>query len=183
MTDPNQHLFWLSSRALGIVAMALVSLSVGLGLSMSGRLGKAARLRNMHEALAVSGLVAIAGHGLLLIGDPYLRPGLARITLPFAMATQPVWTGLGIIGGWLAAIVSLSFYVRKWIGTKTWRWLHRWTLAVYGLGLMHALGSGTDARAPWFLGILAATAAPIVFAGVYKALPSPSGGSSARLAS
>jgi sulfoxide reductase heme-binding subunit YedZ len=173
--DPAQHIWWLSSRALGIVALVLVSLSVGLGLAMAGRLGRRpglpARMKNLHEALALSGLVAIAAHGLLLLGDPYLRPGLAGIALPFAMAKQPAWTGLGIIGGWLAAIVSLSFYVRRHIGTPVWRWLHRWTLAVYALGLGHALGSGTDARAPWFLAILAATAAPIVFAGVYRALP------------
>jgi sulfoxide reductase heme-binding subunit YedZ len=173
--DPTQHLWWLSSRALGIVAMALVSLSVGLGLAMSSRLGRKpglpARMRNAHEALALSGLVAIAGHGLLLLGDSYLRPGLAGITLPFAMANQPLWTGLGIIGGWLAAIVGLSFYVRRWIGTPVWRWLHRWTLAVYVLGLAHALGSGTDAGSTWFLLILVATAAPIVFAGAYRLLP------------
>lgn len=173
--DPAQHIWWLSSRALGIVALVLVSLSVGVGLAMAARLGRRpglpARMKNWHEALALSGLAAIAGHGLLLLGDSYLRPGLAGISLPFAMANQPIWTALGIIGGWLAAIVSLSFYVRKWIGTKTWRWLHRWTLAVYALGLAHALGSGTDARAPWFLATVAATAAPVVFAGVYRALP------------
>jgi sulfoxide reductase heme-binding subunit YedZ len=175
--DPTQHIWWLGSRALGIVAIVLVSLSVGLGLAMAGRLGRRpglpARMKNLHEALALSGLIAIAGHGLLLLGDPYLRPGLAGITLPFAMASQPVWTGLGIIAGWLAAIVSLSFYVRKRIGTPVWRWLHRWTLAVYVLGLGHALGSGTDARSAWFLLILAATAVPIVFAGIYRILPGP----------
>ena len=35
-TDPSQHLFWLSSRAVGIIAMLLVSVSVGLGLALSG---------------------------------------------------------------------------------------------------------------------------------------------------
>ena len=175
--DPGQHLWWLASRSLGVVAIVLVSLSVGLGLALSGRLlrgpGVPARVKTLHEALAVSGLIAIALHGLLLLGDSYLRPGLAGIALPFALASQPVWTALGIIAGWLAAIVTVSFYVRRLIGVAVWRWLHRWTLIVYLLGLAHTLGSGTDARSAWLLVTLAVTAVPIVFAGVHRVLPTP----------
>ena len=175
--DPGQHIWWLASRSLGVVAIVLVSLSVGLGLALSGRLlrgpGVPARVKTLHEALALSGLSAIALHGLVLLGDSYLRPGLAGIALPFALASQPAWTGLGIIAGWLAAIVTLSFYVRRLIGVAVWRWLHRWTFAVYLLGLAHTLGSGTDARSAWLLGTLAVTAVPIVFAGVHRALPAP----------
>jgi methionine sulfoxide reductase heme-binding subunit len=176
-TDPGQHLWWLASRSVGVVAMVLVSLSVGLGLALSGRLlrgpGVPARVKTLHEALSISGLIAIVLHGLLLLGDSYLRPGLAGIALPFALASQPVWTALGIIGGWLAAIITMSFYVRRIIGVAVWRWLHRWTLVVYLLGVVHTLGSGTDARSTWLLATLAVTAVPIVFAGVHRALPAP----------
>jgi sulfoxide reductase heme-binding subunit YedZ len=176
--DPGPHIWWLASRSFGVVAIVLISLSVGLGLAQSGKLlrgrGLPARVKTLHEALALSGLIAIALHGLLLLGDPYLHPGLAGIMLPFALASQPVWTALGIIGGWLAAVVGLSFYVRRLIGVAVWRWLHRWTLLVYGLGLVHTLGSGTDARSAWLLATLGITAVPIVFAGVHRALPAPS---------
>ncbi len=33
--DPSQQVFWLASRALGIVAIVLLALSVALGLAMS----------------------------------------------------------------------------------------------------------------------------------------------------
>ena len=36
--DPGQHMWWLASRSMGVVAMALVSLSVAFGLDMSGKL-------------------------------------------------------------------------------------------------------------------------------------------------
>jgi sulfoxide reductase heme-binding subunit YedZ len=174
-TDPGQHLFWLASRAAGVVALILVALSVLLGLAMAGRVsrrpGLPARLKVYHEALALSGLVAIATHGLLLLGDSYLRPGLAGIAVPFLIVAKPLWTGLGIIGGWLAAILGLSFYVRRWIGTRTWRWMHRWTLLVYLLAVAHTIGSGTDARSPWLAAIVGATAVPIVFLATYRFLP------------
>jgi predicted ferric reductase len=116
-------------------------------------------------------LLAITTHGLLLLGDSYLRPGLAGIAVPFVIAAKPLWTGLGIIGGWLAAILGLSFYLRRWIGTRTWRWMHRWTVLVYALAVAHTLGSGTDARSPWLLAIIGATGVPIVFLATHRFLP------------
>ncbi len=82
-----------------------------------------------------------------------------------------MWTGIGIIAGWLALILGLSFYVRRWIGTRTWRWLHRWTLAVYVLALGHAVGAGTDGRSTWMLVMLTLLTAPIVFAFSYGCSP------------
>jgi sulfoxide reductase heme-binding subunit YedZ len=175
-TDPGRHIFWIASRSLGVVALVLVAVSVGMGLAMSMRSAKGpgamARLKVLHEATALTGLLAIAAHGLVLLGDGYLRPGLSGITIPFAMSHQPVWTGLGIIGGWLAALLGLTFYVRRWIGSKLWRRMHRWTLAVYVLAVIHTLGSGTDARSFWLLAILIATVAPLAVMATIRLFPS-----------
>jgi sulfoxide reductase heme-binding subunit YedZ len=173
--DPTQHLFWLASRSLGVVALVLMAASVTIGLFLSGRLirrpGTPARLRTWHEAIALTATGAIAGHGLALLGDKFLHPSLRDIAVPFAMANQPAWTGIGIIAGWLAAIFTFSFYVRKWIGTKAWRWLHRWTLGAYVLAVAHTIGSGTDARSPWLLALVVLITAPIVFGATYRFLP------------
>jgi methionine sulfoxide reductase heme-binding subunit len=173
--DPGEHVWWLASRSLGVVALVLVSLSVACGLALSGRLlrgpGVPARVKTLHEALALSGLLAIVLHGLLLLPDPYLHPGFAGITVPFALASQPLWTAIGIVGGWLAAIITLSFYVRGLIGVAAWRWLHRWTFAVYVLGVAHTLGSGTDSGSAWLLAMLAVSVAPVAAAGVHRARP------------
>ncbi|UGS38964.1 ferric reductase-like transmembrane domain-containing protein [Capillimicrobium parvum] len=175
--DPLQQVFWLASRSTGIVAIVLLGVSVALGLAMSGRLGRRpglpAKLKRFHEASTLVTLALIAAHGGLLLGDGFLRPGLEGVLLPFQMGYRPMWTGLGIVGGWLATILGLSFYVRRWIGTKTWRWLHRWTLAVYVLALVHVVGAGTDGRSGWMLALLGALTAPIVFAFTYRMLPRP----------
>jgi sulfoxide reductase heme-binding subunit YedZ len=178
--DPGQHLWWLASRSMGVVAMVLVSLSVALGLAMSGRIvrgpGVAARLKTVHEALALSGLMAIVVHGLLLLPDPFLHPGLAGITIPFALPARRAGVAAGVVAGWLAAIITLSFYVRSWIGARAWRRLHRWTFAVYLLGLTHTIAAGTDAGAAWLLALLTISALPVVAAGAYRVAtlePSP----------
>ena len=147
------HAWWLASRASGLVALALVTVSVVLGLTMAGKLSKkpgAGRvLSAIHEQTAVTGLVAIAVHGLTLLGDAWLNPGPAGIAVPFLMAYRPLFTGFGIIAGWLAALLGLSFYVRRRIGARLWRQAHKATIFVYVLGVAHALGAGTDASSPW----------------------------------
>ena len=97
-----------------------MTISVGLGLAMAGKVmrrpGLSRKLLAIHEHTALAGIVAIAVHGITLLGDPWLHPGVAGITVPFAMGFRPLFTGLGIIAGYLAALLGLSFYVRKRIG-------------------------------------------------------------------
>lgn len=173
LTDPTQHLYWITSRALGIVAILLLSISVGFGLALSGRMGSAAgssaRLKTLHEATSLAALAMIAMHGLVLLGDPYLAPGLKGIALPFTLTDQPIWTGVGIVGGWITAIITASFYVRRWIGVAVWRWLHRWTLLAFALSLGHTLGSGTDAGEAWLVAMLALVIVPVALIGARRA--------------
>jgi sulfoxide reductase heme-binding subunit YedZ len=171
VVDPSQHLFWLGSRSLGIVALLMAASSVGLGLALSMRIdsrpGAASRLRVVHESIALISLVAIGGHGLLL-GDSFLHPTLAQVTVPFAFNYRQPWMGLGLIAGWLALAFTLSFYVRKQIGTALWRKLHRWTFLVFVLGLVHALGTGTDSRSTWLIALLGLAAAPVILLGARR---------------
>ncbi|MGH2947921.1 MAG: ferric reductase-like transmembrane domain-containing protein, partial [Solirubrobacteraceae bacterium] len=125
----------------------------------------------VHEHAALAALVAIAVHGITLLGDSWLDPGPRGIAVPFVMDHEPVYTGLGIIGGYLAAILGLTFYVRRRIGTRRWRNLHRLTPVVYALGVIHALGSGSDAQEPWLLALLLAAGTPILYLGILRALP------------
>jgi sulfoxide reductase heme-binding subunit YedZ len=99
--DPTHLLFWFASRAFGMVAIAMLGISVALGLAMSGRLvrrpGLPAKLKRWHEASVLVTLGLIVVHGGLLLFDSYLRPGLAGVTLPLALSYRPVFTGIGII--------------------------------------------------------------------------------------
>ena len=167
----GQHVWWLASRASGVVALGLVTISVVLGLMMAGKLsrrpGVGRTLSAIHEQTAVTGLVAIAAHGLTLLGDPWLNPGPAGISIPFVMAYKTLWVGLGITAGWLAALLGLSFYIRRRIGPRLWRRAHKATVLVYILGVAHTLGAGTDASSPWLFFPVVATI-PLV-AGLFAA--------------
>ncbi len=169
----HDHLWWLASRASGLVALGLITISVALGLIMAGKImrapGRARVLTAIHEQTALAGLVAIAVHGITLMGDAFLHPGVAGITIPGAIDYRPVWTGLGIAGGYLAAALGLSFYARRRIGTRLWRKAHRATILVYVLAVVHTLGAGTDASTGWMRAWLVLTVPPIAALFVIRA--------------
>src|SRR3712207_3892316 len=170
---PAEFGWWLASRASGIVALLCITVSVGIGLSMAGKVAArplGGRLMALHQHTALAGLVAIAVHGLTLLGDAHLSPSLGDIAIPFTSEHEPLWTGLGVTGGWLAAALGLTYYVRDKIGPKRWRSLHKLTIFVYVLGVAHTLGAGTDAGQPWLLAMLALTGAPVLFLFVMRAL-------------
>jgi len=169
--DPADYAWWLSSRAAGVVAFLLIGLSVLIGLAMANRLLRGRTVVKLHEHLALAGLVAIAVHGITLLGDSWLNPGATGLLVPFTMGYEPVYTGLGIVAGYLAAALGLSFYLRRRIGAKRWRNVHRLTPLVYLLGVVHVLGAGSDAAAPWLRAVLLATGVPILFLFLMRVLP------------
>jgi methionine sulfoxide reductase heme-binding subunit len=181
--DPMEMVWWLASRASGVVALALIGMSVALGFAMAAKAFKAPlprMLMAVHEHAAVAALIAIAVHGITLLGDKWLDPGPLGILVPFHMDHEPLWTGLGIIGGYLAAALGLSFYARRRIGTKRWRSLHKATILVYVLSVLHTLGAGSDASTPWLRAQIVLTGAPIVFLFVMRVLPAAKTGAAGR---
>jgi sulfoxide reductase heme-binding subunit YedZ len=163
-TDPTPHLFWITSRAAGFAALILASLAVSLGLLMSMKLlrRRKADLLVTHEILSLTTIVAIVVHAVTLLGDAFLHPSLADITIPFVSSYKSVWTTTGIVAGWAMILLGLSYYARRWIGAGRWRRLHRFTALAWVAGLAHSLGEGTDAGQLWFLGMLAIVALPAV---------------------
>jgi sulfoxide reductase heme-binding subunit YedZ len=151
--DPLNYGWWLASRSAGIVAIVLVTVAVIAGLLLGGRMtrrpGMAKVVKTVHEQAALTGLVAIAVHALTLVADPWLKPGVVGVLVPFTMDYRPVWTGLGVVAGELAALLGLSFYLRSRIGPKRWRMAHRLTPVAYVASVAHVLGAGTDAGAAW----------------------------------
>src|SRR3954454_62463 len=103
------HELWLVSRSAGVVALVLVAASVLIGLTLAAGLGGPPQRRRalvaFHEQTALGGLIAIALHGVALLGDSFLKPGITGIAVPFVIDYEPVYVGLGIIGGYLAAFL------------------------------------------------------------------------------
>jgi len=149
----GEHIFWITSRAAGGAALLLSGAAVAVGLMMSAKRANANKrdLRAIHEALSLTTLAMVALHGLALLADSYLNPGLTGITIPFVSFYRPVWTGLGIVAGYGLAALGLTYYMRDRIGAARWRKVHRFTALFWGLAIVHTIGAGSDAAQLWFL--------------------------------
>lgn len=174
-TDPASHAWWLASRASGAVAIGLLTLSVAIGLTMATKAlhGRASTklLAGIHEQVAVVALGAIGLHGVTLLGDPWLHPGVAGISVPFVMSYRPAFTGLGLISGYMAALLGLSFYFRRHFGARLWRRAHRFTVMAWVLSMTHVLGAGTDVGSWWLRALLLFAAVPVVLLAAWRAWP------------
>lgn len=184
--QPLDHAWWIASRSAGVVALLAITASVILGLLMANglprRKGATRVMVALHESTALAGLVALAVHGLTLLGDPWMNATLWNISVPFTIGYRPLWTSLGIIGGWLAIALGLSFYARRRIGTKRWRSVHRATVLAWALALAHTLGSGTDAQEPWLQATMLAGSVAIVFLFLRRTVPGDAKREAARRA-
>jgi sulfoxide reductase heme-binding subunit YedZ len=161
-TATGPYLFWITSRAAGVAALLLSSVSVCVGLLMGGRLLRRRRpeLRVTHEALSLATLAALVVHGLSLLGDSYVPSSLADVAIPFLGGYKTLWTSMGIVAFWALLVLGLSYYARGRIGVQRWRVLHRFAALAWVLGLAHSLGEGTDAGQTWFLASVAIVAVP-----------------------
>lgn len=146
---------WYLSRATGVISLVLLTVVVLLGILTRGN----ARLANLpkfvvsglHRNAALLAVFFLAGHILTAVIDPYASLRFVDAVVPFVSHYRPVWLGLGAAAfDALLAIVATSL-VRARLGLRSWRAVHLLAYAAWPLAVVHGLGTGTDARAPWML--------------------------------
>lgn len=162
VTANGSQLFWVTSRAAGLVSLILMSASVGVGLTMGGRLlkGRGPDLRVSHEALSLGAMAMLVLHAAALLADSYFHASVADLTLPFVRNYRGPFMAIGIVAGWGMLLFGLSYYLRARIGNARWRILHRFTALAWILGVVHTLGEGSDAGRTWFLVVVAIAVLP-----------------------
>lgn len=146
--DFGLHTYWYLGRAGGFVAFVLLLVSMVLGIAISSRIfdGLLARgwFFELHKFVSLFLLAAILFHALIMLPDPYANYTVDELLVPFRSHIMPEATAVGILSLYGLALVSLSFYLTKWIGQPTWRKIHYLTFLAYVSGAVHALWAGTD---------------------------------------
>jgi len=154
LTGGSPKAYWYLSRATAFVSLTILWISMALGLGLSNKMARvwpgAPVTFAIHEYVSLLGLAFALFHALVLLGDHYINFTIAQIFMPFSTTDyRPTWVGIGQIGFYIWLIVALSFYVRSSIGQKTWRVIHYLSFAMYLMGLIHGLFSGTDTTSNW----------------------------------
>ncbi len=153
--DPmsSVHIYWYMGRAGGFVAYGLLLASVVLGLAVSSRVfdGVFARpwVFEMHQFLSLFVVVVMLFHGLVMLPDPYAQFSVGELLIPFASHYRPVPVGVGVIILYGSAIVSATFYMKRFVSQGTWRVLHYLPFPLFLGATVHGIMAGTDSAEPW----------------------------------
>jgi len=147
------HAYWYMGRASGFIAYGLLLASMALGLAVSSRVADGLLARpwvfDIHQFLSLFVLIAMLFHALILLPDPYAQFKLEELLVPFASRYRPLAVGAGAIVLYGSAIVSASFYLKRFIGQQGWRALHYATFALFVGATVHGVFAGTDSREQW----------------------------------
>lgn len=154
LTGEAPKVFWYLSRGTALVGFILLWMSMVLGMMITNRLARiwpgGPVAFDLHQYVSLVGLGFGLFHPLILLGDHYLKPSLLELFIPFTVQQyHPFWVGLGQIAFYSWAIVVGSFYIRKQMGNKAWRFVHFSSFLTFVFVLMHGIFSGTDSTAAW----------------------------------
>jgi methionine sulfoxide reductase heme-binding subunit len=151
----STQLFWFTTRGGGIVSLLLLTGVMYLGLLGALRWQTRAWPRfattGFHRNLALMSVVFLGIHIVAAIVDPFANLGVLAALVPFSSSYRTLWLGLGVIALDIGAAVLVTSLVKNRIGRRTWRAVHWLAYAAWPLALLHGIGTGTDAAAPWML--------------------------------
>jgi len=163
---------WYVTRAAGIISFLLLWLSTVWGLAVTNKVLDPVLHRaftyDFHQFLSLLAIGFIFLHVGVLLADKYLPFSVAQILVPFSAPYRPVWVGLGTIGLYLTLVVSITFYIRKWIGQKTFRVIHLASYLAFIAAALHGLFAGTDSPLPTVQVMYVVTTLSVVFLTAYR---------------
>jgi sulfoxide reductase heme-binding subunit YedZ len=159
---------WFLTRGTGVATLLLLTLVVVLGVMnvRRTRLEGVPRfvLELVHRNAALLAAAFLAIHILTAVLDPFAPITLIDAVVPFESAYRPFWLGLGALSSDLLAAVVITSLARRRLGYRAWRAVHWLAYASWPVAILHALGTGSDARAGWMLVLCAVCVVAVVVA-------------------
>ena len=156
----NSTTFWYITRASGIVALVLLTLTMILGLTTASRLRTRQwpgfAQQELHRRASMLSMIFLSIHVLTSVLDTYVHIGWLAIVVPFTSPYGRFWVATGAVALDLMVAVFVTSLLRARIRPTTWRAIHWVAYACWPIALLHTFGMGTDSRERWVivLGVL-----------------------------
>ena len=167
---------WFATRGAGTATLLLLTAVVALGIVTAG---SAARSRvwprfvsaELHRNVSLFAIAFLAAHIVTAVADPYARLGWRDAAIPFVSTYRPFWLGLGVVAGELVVALVVTSALRPLLGFRAWRAVHWLAYGSWPVAILHSLGTGTDAPAPWSLALVAGCTVIVVAAIAWRVGP------------
>jgi predicted ferric reductase len=146
---------WYTTRATGLVAMVLLTLSMVFGLLSSVGYQRPELPRfvtvGLHRNASLLALAFTAAHVITTVIDSYVHIPVQDAFIPFISSYRPLWLGLGAVASDLLVALTITSLLRSRMSLRTWRAVHWTAYACWPTAVLHGLGTGTDAAVRWVL--------------------------------
>ena len=153
----NDQLLWYTTRASGTISLIFLTAVVVVGLLARLRFETAGWPRflsaALHGNLALMTLVFLAVHIVTAVVDPFTSLGITPVLIPFGSSYRTFWLGLGTVSLELILAIIATSLLRNRIGAQAWRLVHWLAYVSWPIAVLHGLGTGTDPRSVWLMGI------------------------------
>ena len=164
----NSTALWYATRASGLMALILLTLTMVLGLVTTSRI----RARNwpgfaqqeLHRRVSMIAVVFLGIHVVTSVLDTYVNIGWAAVVVPFTSQYSRFWVGVGAVSVDLLLAVFVSSLLRSRMNPGAWRALHWLAYLSWPIALAHTFGMGTDSRVGWVVMLGAACVASVAAA-------------------
>jgi sulfoxide reductase heme-binding subunit YedZ len=151
------HALWYTTRATGVVALVLLTITVVLGIVGVSRFESTRWPRLvtalLHKNISLLVTVFLGVHITTTLLDSFVKISPVAAIVPFASSYRPFWLGLGAIAFDLILALIATSLLRSRLSYRAWRAVHVMAYASWPIALWHGLGTGTDARLPWLLAL------------------------------
>jgi sulfoxide reductase heme-binding subunit YedZ len=164
----NSQLLWYLTRGMGVASLLLLTTSVALGVLATVGWRSASWPRfattGLHRNLTLLAICTVVLHVVTTVLDGYAPIALQDALIPFFSPYRPIWLGLGAVAFDLLIALVVTSLLRARIGYQRWRFVHWLAYAAWPIALVHALGTGSDARMSWLQLVGAACVAVVALA-------------------
>jgi methionine sulfoxide reductase heme-binding subunit len=165
---------WYVARAGGVLAFALVTVTVLVGVLLAGRKTLPGwprfAVEDVHRFANLLTWSFIGLHVLALLADTYIGFSVAEVLVPFASHYRPAATAAGVVAMELLAALAVTNAYRDRLPYAVWRRAHYLNFAVWLLALVHGVAAGTDADAVWAGALYVVSAAAVAGGVAWRAL-------------
>ena len=146
----SSQVWWIASRSAGLIAWAMLSLSIIWGLQLSTKTMKKAIKRpwllGTHQTLGGLATVFVLVHTVTLLFDKFTNFNLIDLFVPFSSSWHPVWVAWGVVGAWMLLAVEVTSLIKKHLSKKVWHSIHMLSFLLWIVGTIHGFLSGPDSQ-------------------------------------
>ena len=168
----DSKLLWYLSRSTGLVCLVLLTASLVLGVGATTRLSSTGWPRfvtqGLHRNISLFVLALLGLHVITVVADDFVPIHLIDAVVPFGSAYRPFWLGLGVLATDLLIALVVTSLVRQHLGYGMWRVVHWTAYACWPLAMVHGLGTGSDTRSGWSIGLTAGCAGLVLLAVAWR---------------